>query len=286
MPIGPSRARAHARLALTPTFVLAFVVLAAPAGAVANHPREVGDGVVRLRSTTFLAGWTYDDEGRRTGDAGFVTEAVSLHVEAGVAPRLTLTGELPFVWIPERGLPSPGDAVLGGMVAILAPDAPVDLAVALDVKLPLYAAEGGPSIRGRAKDGLPAIGDGQVDGTASLVLVGPLPLGGAIDLYAGYRLRAGGVTDAVVGGGRAGIWLFDNSVFVSALLDTVITFDPATVRADAVPEIMGEGYAAGGARLSVRLVERVFLEMTALYVGRGQNAAGGAELGVGVSAAF
>lgn len=281
MPIGPARSTA-ARVSV----FLASLGLAQAAGAAPHHPRDPGDGVVRLRSTTFLAGWTYDDEGRRTSDGGFVTETVSLHVEAGVAPRLTLTAEVPFVWVPERGLPSPGDAVLGGMVALLAPDAPVDLAVALDVKLPLYP--GAPSIRGRASDGLPAIGDGQVDTTASVVLVGPLPLGGAIDLYAGYRLRTGGVTDAVVGGGRAGVWLFDKRLFVSALLDTVVTFDPASGLAkDATPdEIMGRGYAAGGARVSVRLVERTFLEMTALYVGRGQNAAGGAELGVGVSAAF
>ena len=242
----------------------------------------MGDGVVRLRSSTFLVGWAYDDSAVRVEDPPFTIETASLVVEAGVAPRLTLTASAPFVWIPgSPSTPTTGDAVLGGMIALLdaGPD-PLSFALSLDLKLPLY--EGKPTIRGRGIDGKPAVGDGQVDVTAGAVMVAPLPLGGAMDLYLGYRLRTGGISDAVVGGGRFGVWLLEKRFFVSVLLDTVITLVPDEFSED----VLGRGYAALGPRVSVRVVDKVFVDVGASYVGRGTNAPGGLELMFGVSAGF
>lgn len=272
-----------------PVFALVLVcvpfLLAVPVNA-APQPRDEGRGVVRLRSATFLAGWAYDDDGRKVDGNGFTTETVSVLVEAGVARRLTLTAALPFVWIPERGLPKAGDAAVGGLVSLLEPGQPLELAFSLELKLPLYQAS--PSRLGRSDDGLPALGDGQFDGTAGFVFSAPLPIGGALDLYSGYRLRAGGVTDAVVGGGRAGLWLLDKRIFFSLLLDSVFTLDaaPALGPDKESPEIVGRGYAAFGPRIHIRIVERTFFELGALYVGRGRNSAGGVEIDAGVSAAF
>ncbi len=236
-------------------------------------PHSPGDGVVRLRSDTFAAGWAYDDDGNLVDDPGFTTETVSASAEVGVAPHLTLDATLPLVFVPE---PSGGDFDVGGLFTLL--EAPIDLAVSLDVKAPLY--EGVPSVRGRTPAGKPAVGDGQTDITTAAVLVARLPFDGAMDLYAGYRFRGGDVTDAVVGGGRVGIWAFDRRFFLSVLLDTVITF---AARPD---EVTGRGYAAFGPKLSVRVIDRAFLDVSALYVGRGTNSAGGAALGFGASLQF
>jgi hypothetical protein len=262
--------------------LLVFLLAAAPSAFAAPpvSPRDEGDGAIHLRSSTFVAGWAYDDEGVPVDATGFAKETVAAEVEVGVAPRLTLGARLPFVWIPERDAPTPGDVVLGGAISLLEPKSPVDLALSLDVKLPFYEAK--PSVRGRNPvDGLPAIGDGQVDLDAAMVLVSSLPLGGAIQLWAGYRFRTGDVTDAIIGGGRAGLWLLDKRFFASLLLDSVVTLDPGDDH-----EIVGAGSAAFGPRVSVRLVDKTFLEVTALYVGRGTNAPGGVDLGFGLSLAF
>jgi hypothetical protein len=259
---------------LAVSFLLAGSVRAMP------RPRDVGDGVVRLRSTTFLAGWGYDDDGVRVADPPFTAETVGLLVEAGVAPRLTLVGVLPFVWIPSApATPSTGDAVVGGMLALLEDD-PLSVALSLELKVPLYA--GAPAVRGRAVDGRPVVGDGQLDLTSGAVLTSTLPLGGAIDLYLGYRLRTGDITDAIVLGGRFGVWLVDKQLFLSLLLDTVTSLAPAQTSG----EVVGRGHAAIGPRLSLRVVDRIFLDVGATYVGRGTNAPGGGELTLGLSAGF
>lgn len=258
-----------------------LVLACATSAAAAPHPRAVNDGVVRLRSSTFLAGWGYDDAGVRTEDPPFSAETVALLVEAGVAPRLTLAASLPLVWLEESSRPSTGDAVLAGLLAVLEPGAdPLSLALALELKLPLY--DGAPTTRGRNLDGSPALGDGQVDVTAGAIMVAPLPLGGALDLHLGYRLRTGGITDAVVGGGRFGVWLLAKRIFVSAVLDTVITLLPDEDSND----VIGRGYASIGPRASVRIVDRVFLDVGIAYVGRGTNAPGGTDLMFGASAGF
>jgi hypothetical protein len=255
-----------------------LAALAASGEARAADPRDPGDGVVRLRGTTFRADVGYDDEGRAVDDAPFATQSIAAMIEVGVAPRLTFAGALPLVWVPERGVLSGGDLQVGGLVSLLEPGGAVDLALALEVKLPLYASA--PSRRGRAPDGLPAIGDGQVDVTAAAVFVAALPLGGAMDLYAGYRIRTGNITDAAVGGGRIGLWLLDKRFFASLVIDTVVSFDAAP---GPEPEIVGRGYGAFGPRLHIRIVGPTFLEVSALAVGRGKNAAGGVELGVGIT---
>lgn len=266
---------------MMPLAIFLSLATFAPAAA-APHPRDVGDGFVRLRSSTFLVGWAYDDSGVRVDDPSFTAETVSLMFEAGVAPRLTLAAALPFVWIAGApSTPSTGDAVIGGMFSVLDQGAdPLSLALTLDLKVPLY--DGGPRIRGRTVDGTPAVGDGQADLTGGAVMVAPLPLGGAMDLYLGYRLRTGGVSDAVVGGGRLGVWLLDKRFFLSVLLDTVMTLVPDERSDDA----LGAGSASLGPRVSVRVVDSVFLEVGAAYVGRGTNAPGGVELMFGVSAGF
>jgi hypothetical protein len=254
-----------------------------PEASAAPHPRDVGDGVARLRSTTFLAMWGYDENAVRVDDDDFTYQSVALMVEAGIAPRLTLHTTLPFVFIPNSATPTPstGDAVVGGLLAILDDDIggdPLSLALTLDLKLPLYGDIAGgqstPTTRGFAQNGKP---------------VAKLPLDGAIDLYLGYRMRTGGITDAVVGGGRIGMWFLDKRFFVSATLDSVVTMLPdVDPRSGAVvgDDVIGRGFASVGGRASVRVVDRVFIDVGAAYVGRGTNAPGGVDLMFGASAGF
>lgn len=258
----------------------------------APHPRDVGDGVIRLRSTTFLGLWGYDDNAVRVEEREpFTAETVGLMVEAGLAPRLTLHGTLPFVFIPNSATqtPSTGDATVGGLLAILDDDIggdPLSLALSLDLKLPLYDGSLGPTARGRAPDGRPAVGDGQIDVTAGGVLVSRLPMGGAMDLYLAYRMRTGGITDAVVGGGRIGMWFLDKWFFASAYVDTVITMVPDADALHPSDDVVGRGYATVGGRLSVRIVDGLFADLGVGYVGRGTNAPGGVDLMFGASAGF
>ncbi len=285
------------RVRLLPAFVVvafAFPFASASPSFATPHPRDVGDGVVRLRSTTFLSMWGYDDNAVRVDDADFTSETVALMLEAGLAPRLTLHTTLPFVLIPEGATPTPstGDAVVGGLLAILDDDIggdPLSLALSLDLKLPLYGEGASPTIRGRASNGKPAVGDGQLDVTAGGVMVASLPFEGAIDMYLGYRMRTGSITDAVVGGGRIGMWFLDKRFFVSGTIDSVVTFIPdVDARTGAVvgDDVIGRGFASVGARVSVRVVDRVFLDVGGAYVGRGTNAPGGVELLFGASAGF
>lgn len=273
---------------------ISLVAFAAPAAA-APHPRDVGDGVARLRSTTFISMWGYDDNAVRVDDPDYTMETVALMLEAGLAPRLTLHTTLPFVFIPESATPTPstGDAVVGGLLAILDEDIggdPLSLALTLDLKLPLYGdGSSAPTSRGRAANGKPAVGDGQLDVTAGGVLVASLPFDGGIDMYLGYRMRTGGITDAVVGGGRIGMWFLDRRFFVSGTMDSVVTLIPAVdARTGEVlgDDVIGRGFASLGARVSLRVVDRVFLDVGGAYVGRGTNAPGGIELIFGASAGF
>lgn len=274
---------------------LALALATSLAAHAAPHPRDVGDGVVRLRSTTFLSMWGYDDNAVRVDDDDYTAETVALMLEAGIAPRLTVHTTLPFVFIPDSATPTPstGDAVVGGLLAILDDDIggdPLSLALSLDLKLPLYGdGASAPTIRGRALNGKPAIGDGQLDVTAGGVMVASLPFEGALELSLGYRMRTGGITDAVVGGGRIGMWFLDKRFFVSGIVDSVVTLVPDTdARTGKVigDDVIGRGYASVGGRVSVRVVDRVFVDVGGAYVGRGTNAPGGVELVFGASAGF
>jgi hypothetical protein len=239
-------------------------------------PHKPGDGVVRLRDDALFALWSYDDDGNLVHDGEFAKESLVLEAEAGIAPHLTLDASVPAIWIPQRGV-SLGDFDIGGIFTVL--ESPVTLALSADVKVPLYAAQ--PSVEGRdPKTHAPAFGDGQTDATGTALFVADLPYDGAMDLYAGYRFRGGTISDCIVGGGRVGIWTFDRLVFWSAVLDTAISLPPAP------SAVRSAGYADVGPRVSIRVADRAFVDVSVLYVGRGQNAVGGFLAGAGASLQF
>jgi hypothetical protein len=257
--------------------MLALVVLLPTAlGDPTPLPHRPGDGLVRVRDDALLALWAYDDDGNLVHDGHFAKETLSIEGEAGVAPHLTLDATVPAIWIPQRGV-SLGDFDIGGIFTVL--ESPVTLAISADVKAPLYAAK--PSVLGRdAKTREPAFGDGQTDVTGQGLFVAELPYDGAMDLYAGYRFRGGTISDCIVGGGRIGLWTFDRRVFWSAVLDTAISLAPAPTA------VRSAGYADFGPRVSLRVADHAFVDVSALYVGRGQNSVGGYLVGAGASLQF
>ncbi len=269
--------------AVTRTLLLSLVLAllcGGPALATALG-RDPGEGQVRLVSSTFVGTGAYDDEGLRAAADPLRVQTLLTDVELGVAPRLTLRAQLPWHLVSvvdAAGLAQragAGDVILGGQLR-LTEVAPVALAARLDVKVPL--SHGPPTVRGRAPDGGPALGDGQVDVTAVALLGGRLPFSGFLDLEVGYRLRTGDVTDAVVGGGKVGVRALGRRLLVALRLDTVVTLDRAPDR----PEALGAGSAALGPWVAVRVVDRLHLEMGAAWVGRGRNAPGGVELSWGL----
>lgn len=273
-------ARMHRALVLLVLLTTAAALGAAPARATALG-REPGAGQLRLVSTTFVGLWAYDDEGNNVDADPLRAASVVTDLELGVAPRLTLRAHLPWTMaaVVNAGgleqLAGPGDLTLGGQLR-LTEEGPVALSARLDVKAPLY--QGAPTVRGRSPVGGAALGDGQLDVTGLVLLGGRLPFSGFLDLEAGYRLRTGDVTDAVVGGGRVGIRLLERRFLVALRFDTVVTLDADPLR----QERLGRGIAALGPWLAVRLVDALHLELGASWVGRGRNAPGGIELSSGL----
>lgn len=269
------------RVLISCAVVLCAGLLAAPSARATALGREPGGGQVRLLSTTLVGLWAYDDEGLRADADPLRVQSFSTEVELGVARRLTLRAHLPWViasTADQAGLEqlsSIGDVTLGGQLR-LTDEGPVALSARLDVKVPAY--EGKPTVRGRAAEGGPALGDGQVDATALLLLGGRLPFAGFLDVEAGYRLRTGEVTDAVVGGGRVGVRVLERRLLVALRFDTVVSLDPPEDRA----ERLGQGGATLGPWVAVRVVNALHVEMGAYYVGRGRNAPGGVQLSAGL----
>lgn len=264
---------------LAPSLLMALLA-ASPATATALG-RDPGQGQVRLVSSTFVGTGAYDDDGLRTDADPLRVQTMLTDVELGVAPRLTLSAQVPWhlVSVVDAGglvqRAGAGDLTVGGQLR-LTDEGPVALAARLDVKLPLY--QGAPTVRGRAPDGGPALGDGQVDVTAVALLGGRLPFAGFLDLAVGYRLRTDDVTDAVVGGGKVGVRALGRRFLLALRFDTVVTID----RAPLGHEALGRGSAALGPWVAVRVVDRLHLELGAAWVGRGRNAPGGVELAWGL----
>lgn len=261
--------------------LFATLLLSAGPATASALGRDPGEGQVRMLSRTLVGLWAYDDEGLRHDADPLRVGALVTDVELGVAPRLTLRAQLPWLvvsTVDAGGLAQQsgaGDLTLGGQLR-LTEEGPVALAARLDAKLPL--SQGAPTVRGRAQDGGPALGDGQVDLTALALLGGRLPFAGFLDLEVGYRLRTGAITDAVVGGGRLGVRALGRRLLVALRFDTVVTLDPAPERHEA----LGAGTAALGPWVAVRVVDRLHLEVGAAWVGRGRNAPGGVELSWGL----
>lgn len=261
--------------------MLAPVLLAAAPAAATALGREPGAGQLRLIATTFVGLSAYDDDGMRVDADPLRAASLTTDLELGVAPRLTLRANLPWViasTVDAGGLEQlsgAGDLTLGGQLR-LTEDGPVALSARLDLKAPLY--QGGPTVRGRSPLGGPALGDGQIDVTALMLLGGRLPFSGFIDIESGYRLRAGDVTDAVVGGVRVGVRALERRFLLALRFDTVVTLDPDPLR----QERLGRGSASLGPWVAVRLVDTLHLEVGAAWVGRGRNAPGGAELSFGL----
>lgn len=261
--------------------LIVLATLAAGPAAATALGREPGSGQIRMLSTTFVGLSAYDDDGLRADADPLRAQTFSTEVELGVAPRLTLRAYFPWViasTVDAAGLEQLsglGDVVLGGQLR-LTEEGDVGASARLDVKLPGY--EGAPTVRGRAAHGGPALGDGQVDVTALLLLGGRLPFSGFLDLEAGYRLRTGDVTDAAVGGGRVGVRLLQRRLLVALRFDTVVTLDPPPPRVEHV----GRSAATVGPWVAVRVANALHLEMGAYYVGRGRNAPGGVELSAGL----
>lgn len=178
-------------------FALSSPALPARAGAWVKEP---GAGYAKLGSATFVSDVAYDDDGVLVDSDPFVLRAQTLYLygEVGIGPRLMVVGYVP--WVASTNQRQGGDG--GGSIAFhtlgvgdaqlslqfgIVEDAPLVVSARGDIKLPLY--EGAPSVQGRAAatpvpgfprsaGAFPALGDGQVDATLSLLVGAAFPFDG------------------------------------------------------------------------------------------------------------
>lgn len=287
---------------ILPVLLVALSALTNASAAVAGDASDVGAvdapvpaGRVTLRSATFWSDVAYDDDGVRVDDVPHLSvETLSLDASLALAPRLTLALRLPFVIAGSDAggagggddvVSGFGDAVFGLQLGVLN-DAPFRFGLRGDAKVPLY--DGAPTRLGRDDGKRAAVGDGQVDVTVSGVIDATFPFDGALHWDTGYRLRTGDVSDAVVGGGELGVAVFDGALWPSWRLRFVYSLDPRVVD-DVAVEAVGAGAVSTGpgCRVALPFVARgLALDLGVAYVFRGRNAAGGFDLGFGVSYEF
>jgi|GEM_PF-1024774 len=285
------------------TSLLLFCLLAAGGARDANaawtHP--AGHGYAKLGSSTFGSFVGYDEEGRLLEPDGFVLVAQTFngYLELGLADRLTVVGSLPLVLSTNRhdsGIAfhtvGAGDAQLGLRASLWQPQVPVvgvlQVSAQLDVKMPLY--EGAPALRGRStvivpgypktSRFFPALGDGQVDISGRAMLGGSLPVvDGFFSADAGWRMRAGPVTDAALANANVGVWLFSRALLVQGHLQSVLSLPNAMGER----EMRGKGFVTVGASLVVPVWGGFNFECGADVLPYGVNTAAGGQLHLGVS---
>ena len=304
-----SRARAadsfHQVVVAVVVVVVALMAGPAAAGAWVKPP---GGGYAKVGSASFISDVAYDDDGVRVDSDPFILKAQTIYgyAELGIGPRLMLVGYLPWVASTNQLTGDDGslafhtigfgDAQLGLQFGILQ-DGPFVVAARADAKVPLY--QGAPSVQGRNADGVdgfsksagrfPALGDGQVDVTTSMLIGGSFPFDGFFTWETGYRLRTGDVSDAFVGGGTFGVFFLDRRLLPMWNLSFIYSLDART-RDDGQPlEVLGKGYVSTGPACMIQLDELkkgLALEVGAELVFRGKNAAGGVNLQSGLSYAF
>lgn len=285
----------HRALALWVGAALLCLSSAASAGPW-NKPR--GHGYAKLGSATFLSDHAYDNRGTELSSDPFRMTAETLYgyLEYGLIDDVMLVVYAPYVLSTNAHASGVsfhtlgfGDASVGIQVPLWDPH-PVAIATRLDLKVPLY--QGAPTVRGRQTRAIPgyprtatyfpALGDGQVDLTAWLSAGASLPVAnGFAALEAGYRLRSGPITDALVLQGNAGVWLLPTCLLLWNF-GSVVSFpspDEATV-------FVGKGYVSTGPALMWFVYEQLALEVGGDFVGFGVNSAGGVQAQVGVSYAF
>ena len=257
-------------------------------------------GELAVGSSTFSGAVAYDDDavgGPAPGPLRVQTIAADLRL--GLGHGFMGLVRLPFVIAIARDddgqhtAVGAGDAVVGLQLGVFE-DGPVAVAVRADAKLPLYV--GAPSVIGRQPvDGtrvasaLPAIGDGQLDVTATGMLGARLPFGGHLTFDLGYRWRLGDVSDAVVGVGSFAVPILDERLTPTWDLLFINSLD-AAVNDDGVPtEAVGRGFVSTGPSVDVSLREitpGLRVRVGAEFVFRGRNAPGGINLLWGVACAF
>lgn len=295
------------RAVLTLLLFLGASLFTAPARAGA-WVKPPGAGYAKVGLSSFVSDVAYDDDGVRLRTDPFTLRAQTVYgyAEVGIGPRLMLVGYAP--WVSSTNQLKTDGGILGfhtlgfgdallGMQFGLVPDGPFVVAARADLKVPLY--QGAPSVRGRSvvavpgfprsQGRFPALGDGQVDVTTSLLLGGAFPFDGYFSWETGYRLRTGNVSDAVVGGGSTGVFFWHHRLLPMWNLSFIYSLD-VRKRDDGVAlETLGKGYVSTGPACMVlldELAEGLALEMGAEFVFRGRNAAGGANLQSGISYAF
>lgn len=299
-----------ARRRRPPVLIALFVmVLLLPAAARAGAwVKEPGHAYLKLGTSLFTSDHVYDLSGVRKTSAPFELFAQTTYIygEIGLIDHLMFVGYLPFAALAnvhEGGLAfwttGLGDASLAVQAELWRADWQV-LSTRLEGKIPLYA--GGPSLQGRQgapvpgfpRSGryFPALGDGQLDVTAWLsagtswadvalpgAQVGPP---GFASAEVGYRWRSFGVSDAFVGQGSAGVFLFSRRLLMMLNASAVWSLPVANERA----EWRGKGYVTGGAGCLWTLLPGLSLEAGIDALGLGVNTAGGFQWQGGVSYVF
>lgn len=289
---------------MAPLRPLVLVVLLAPvllpgAARAGAWTKPAGGGYAKVGSATFVSDHSYDQKGVLVDNDGFLLRAQTLYgyAELGLTDNVTMVGFVPYVFATNEHRSgvgfhtlSVGDAMIGLQLGLLTWENIVT-STRFEVKVPLY--KGGPSIRGRqttrvpgyprSANFFPAVGDGQVDVTGLLSAGASLPwFNGFVTGEAGYRLRTGVITDAILGNGTLGFNVLDGQILLMANMQLVLTL-PAT---DEVSEVVGKGFWAVGPAVMVRVWHGLSIEVGADLVTRGVNAAGGIQLLAGVSYVF
>lgn len=270
--------------------------LTSPAALAGAWSKPRGGAYAKFGSAAFTSGHAYDNRGRRVDSDTFALRAETLYAyaELGLTEDVTLVAFAP--WIAATNLHESGvrfhtlgfgDASLGAQVAV-ASWGPLRLGARVDGKVPLY--RGAPSVQGRQSATVagfarsaryfPALGDGQVDLTTWGLAGLSLPaIDGFLGAEAGYRLRFGGITDAIVGASTLGTWVLPGRLLLLLNAQSVLSL-PSD---DELRVSVGKGFLSFGPACMVPLFGGLTLELGYDVVTRGVNTAGGSQLQVGLS---
>ncbi len=261
--------------------------------------KRAGGGYLKLGSATFVSDHGFDLRGEQVDSDRFLLQAETLYgyAELGLTDDVTLLGYLPYIVATNAhdsgvsfhalGL---GDALVGAQLRVLTWQSVV-VSGRLELKAPLY--QGAPSIQGRQTAKVPgfprsatlfpALGDGQVDLSAMGSVGSSLPwVDGFVTVDAGYRLRTGALTDALLLNASGGVWLLPGHLLVMANAAWVASLPSA----DELRVTVGKGYWSFGPAVLVPVRGGLSLEVGADVVTAGVNAAGGWQVQFGVSYAY
>jgi len=258
---------------------------------------DVGTGAGALELEAFLSSATYDDDGVPDVSRAVVLQRQTLRgrLDLGVGERLALRLHAPMIravaidaaTADAKSVVAMGD--VGAGLGLLVVDDALQVVIRADVTAPLYTAQ--PSRQGRQPDDdgapgpLPAVGDGQADASASVVVGAAFPFDGFFWGELGYRLRTGGITDAVFGRGVLSAAALGGRLWPRWRHAFAFSLDAASDR----PEVIGQSVAETGPGVAVRLddvADGLSLEIDAVVRVRGRNAAGGTAMMTGIMYVF